>query len=119
MFSWLFGEYKKRVQIRQSDRSERNAVIRRIVTAAASTTPKPTAAQPNGGAGEVVGPFTVGAASVTPTESGGIPRDKVAERAYEIWVRNGRPTGTAERDWQQALRELAAEVAAPPVAAPS
>lgn len=117
MFSWLFGEYKKRVQIRQSDRSERNAVIRRIVTAAAHTTPKTTTAQPNGDAGDVVGPFTVNTAAVSPTDSGGIPRDKVAERAYEIWIQNGRPTGTAERDWQQALRELTAETSTPPVAA--
>lgn len=108
MFQWLFGDYQKRAQARQSDRSERNAVIRRIVTAAANTTPKAAAPQP----ADAVEPFDAPAA-VTPTESGGIPRDKVAERAYEIWVENGRPTGTVERDWAQAVRELSAQDAKP------
>jgi hypothetical protein len=107
MFQWLFGDGKKRA----TDRSERNAVIRRIVTAAANTTPKPKSAEP---AGEVLGPFTVSADN--PADGGGLARDKVAERAYDIWVRNGRPTGTAEHDWQQAVRELAAEQAPQPTA---
>jgi hypothetical protein len=41
-----------------------------------------------------------------------VPRDRVAARAYEIWVRNGRPEGTANRDWLQAEAELRAEHAA-------
>jgi hypothetical protein len=43
-----------------------------------------------------------------------VPRDRVAVRAYEIWVRNGRPEGTADRDWLQAEAELRAEHAAGP-----
>ncbi len=42
------------------------------------------------------------------------PRDRVAARAHEIWVRNGRPAGTADRDWFQAEAELRAGPAAEP-----
>ena len=35
-------------------------------------------------------------------------REKIAERAKQIWMRNGSPEGTAERDWAQAERELEA-----------
>jgi Protein of unknown function (DUF2934) len=111
MFGWILGNRAKREQFRQSDRSERNAVIRRIVTAAAETTPK---SPQRSTAGEVLGPFAVNAGCDDPTKSGDLPRDQVAERAYEIWVRNGRPTGTADRDWQDAMRELTAELAPPP-----
>ncbi|QEL20151.1 DUF2934 domain-containing protein [Limnoglobus roseus] len=118
MFQWLFGKLQKRAQVRQSDRSERNAVIRRIVTAAATTTPKREAAAD--AVGEVVGPLSVtAAAAVAATESGSIPRDKIAERAYEIWLQNGRPSGTVDRDWLQAEREIAAERDAKPDAAPA
>ncbi len=111
MFGWLLGNRTKREQFRQSDRSERNAVIRRIVTAAANTTPK---AAPRSLAAEAHGPFTLPVEHPTGFDSGNLPRDQVAERAYEIWVRNGRPTGTADRDWQDAVRELTAEQATPP-----
>jgi hypothetical protein len=37
-----------------------------------------------------------------------VPRDRVADRAYGIWLRNGRPEGTADRDWLQAEAELRA-----------
>jgi hypothetical protein len=102
MFGWIFGNRTKREQFRQSDRSERNAVIRRIVTAAAKTTQKPV---PRSLASEAQGPFSL----PTADDTGELPRDRIAERAYEIWVRNGRPTGTADRDWQDAVRELTAE----------
>ncbi len=115
MFRWLFGKLEKRAQVRQSDRSERNAVIRRIVTAAAITTQKREAVS-NEGASQVVGPLTANAVSAT--DSGGIPRDKVAERAYQIWMNNGCPTGTVERDWEQALREVAAELEPKPAPTP-
>jgi hypothetical protein len=39
-----------------------------------------------------------------------IPREKVAQRAYEIWVRKGRPFGTADQDWLQAEAEIRAEL---------
>lgn len=105
MMEWLFGKRAKGDQSRQTDRSERNAVIRRIVSAAAETTQKRADRSANG---EVIGPFAV---ELDPTASGNIPRDRIAERAYQIWIRNGRPTGTAEQDWQQAVRELSLELA--------
>ena len=38
-----------------------------------------------------------------------ISGELVGQRAFEIWVRNGRPLGTASADWQQAEAELRAE----------
>jgi hypothetical protein len=35
--------------------------------------------------------------------------DRVRERAYAIWEREGRPEGGAERHWSQAEQELRAE----------
>ena len=35
--------------------------------------------------------------------------DKVRERAYAIWEREGRPEGGAERHWAEAEEELRAE----------
>ncbi|MER8548044.1 DUF2934 domain-containing protein [Mesorhizobium sp. M0684] len=32
--------------------------------------------------------------------------EKIRQRAYEIWVREGRPHGEHERHWQQAKHEL-------------
>ncbi|MER8870591.1 DUF2934 domain-containing protein [Mesorhizobium sp. M0814] len=32
--------------------------------------------------------------------------EKIRQRAYEIWVREGRPHGAHERHWQQAKHEL-------------
>jgi hypothetical protein len=40
-----------------------------------------------------------------------IPQDRIAVRANESWIQNGRPDGTAERDWLQAEAELRAEYA--------
>ncbi len=112
MLGWIFGKRTKSEQFRQSDRTERNAVIRRIVTAAAETTQKRVDRSANG---DVIGPFVVHqSATDDPAASGDIPRDRIAERAYEIWVRNGRPTGTADRDWLEAARELSAELAPAP-----
>lgn len=31
---------------------------------------------------------------------------EVAERAYQLWVRKGRPPNSAEEDWLEAEREL-------------
>lgn len=43
-----------------------------------------------------------------------IPHDKIAARAYEIWVRKGRPHGLDAQNWLEAEAELRAEFAAPP-----
>ena len=42
------------------------------------------------------------------------PADKVAARAYEIWVRNGQPHGRDQQNWVDAEAELRAEFAANP-----
>jgi hypothetical protein len=53
------------------------------------------------------------AVSPAPRGTGGIevPREKIAGRAFEIWVRKGRPCGTSEQDWLEAEVELKAEQA--------
>ncbi len=38
-----------------------------------------------------------------------IPHDKIAMRAYERWVKRGRPHGTDVQDWLEAEAELKAE----------
>lgn len=38
-----------------------------------------------------------------------IPRDKIAARAYEIWVRRGQQPGSSVQDWLDAEAELRAE----------
>jgi hypothetical protein len=40
-----------------------------------------------------------------------IPHDKIAMRAYEKWVKRGRPHGTDLQDWAEAEAELKAEYA--------
>lgn len=39
-----------------------------------------------------------------------IPSDKIAQRAYDIWVSRGRPDGTAQEDWLTAESQLRAEM---------
>ena len=121
VFDWLFGRKKRS----QSDRTERNAVIRRIVTAAAKTGNKNLAdskvtilatLEPN--------EHDASNSSVNLVESVGkidapeIPQDRIAQRAYEVWVRRGRPSGTADRDWNEAVGELRTELAVAKPAAP-
>ena len=36
-------------------------------------------------------------------------RERIAERAHELWVRRGRPIGSPEIDWAAAEQELAEE----------
>jgi hypothetical protein len=38
-----------------------------------------------------------------------VPHEKIAMRAYEIWVKRGRPHGTDRQDWMEAEAELRAE----------
>lgn len=40
-----------------------------------------------------------------------VPHEKIAMRAYEKWVKRGRPDGTHMQDWLEAERELYAELA--------
>jgi hypothetical protein len=40
-----------------------------------------------------------------------IPHDKIAARAYEIWVRKGKPHGQDVKNWVEAEAELRAEFA--------
>jgi hypothetical protein len=39
-----------------------------------------------------------------------IPHDKIAMRAYEKWIKKGRPQGTHEQDWMEAETELRVEM---------
>ncbi len=41
-----------------------------------------------------------------------IPHDKIVARAYEIWVRKGKPHGQDFKNWTEAEAELRAEFAA-------
>ena len=43
-----------------------------------------------------------------------IPHDKIEARAYEIWVRKGKPHGQDLQNWTEAEAELRAEFAANP-----
>lgn len=99
--------------------TDRNAVIKRIVSAAsddpkksdsASGTekvPAPSAKTTD----EIPSPFT---RQNTPPPRPGltddIPPEKIAARAFEVWVRKGRPFGTSDQDWLAAEAELKAEL---------
>jgi hypothetical protein len=39
-----------------------------------------------------------------------IPQEKIAQRAYEKWIKRGRPQGTEVQDWLEAENELKAEL---------
>jgi hypothetical protein len=39
-----------------------------------------------------------------------IPHERIAQRAYEKWMKRGCPHGTAQQDWFEAERELMAEM---------
>jgi len=61
--------------------------------------------------------------SLTPPAEVSFPTDKIAARAYEIWVKKGRPHGADLENWTQAEAELRSEFAAnsppgPPVRKP-
>jgi hypothetical protein len=56
--------------------------------------------------------------AVAPPPSADIPRDKITARAYEIWVRKGKPHGRDFENWTEAEAELRAEFAAHPDAEP-
>lgn len=39
-----------------------------------------------------------------------IPQEKIAQRAYEKWIKRGRPQGTEMQDWLEAEGELKSEM---------
>ena len=45
-------------------------------------------------------PKTVWASETPPRE------DRIRRRAYEIWIKQGRPAGSELRDWLEAEREV-------------
>lgn len=47
-----------------------------------------------------------------------VPHDKVAMRAYEKWVKKGRPQGTSVQDWLEAEDELKIELTKGPQGQP-
>ncbi len=51
--------------------------------------------------------------AAAPPAGGGVPQEKIAERAYQIWLANGCPDGHAQEHWFQAERELRAAPPAP------
>jgi hypothetical protein len=48
-----------------------------------------------------------------------IPHEKIAMRAYEKWVKRGRPNGSDRQDWLEAEAELRVEYARTPGATPT
>jgi hypothetical protein len=40
-----------------------------------------------------------------------VPHERIAQRAYEKWMKRGCPHGTDVQDWIEAERELVAEIA--------
>ncbi len=52
--------------------------------------------------------------ATSPTASSGshvkVPHEKIAMRAYEKWVKRGRPHGSHVQDWLDAERELQTEM---------
>jgi hypothetical protein len=42
-----------------------------------------------------------------------VPHERIAMRAYEKWVKRGRPQGTALQDWIEAEAELMKELSRP------
>lgn len=50
-------------------------------------------------------------ATSQPTPHLMVPHEKIATRAYERWIKKGRPQGTQVQDWLEAEAELKAELA--------
>jgi hypothetical protein len=46
-----------------------------------------------------------------PTQHLMVPHEKIAMRAYERWIKKGRPQGTHVQDWLEAEAELKVEQA--------
>ena len=94
MLGWIFGKRTKCEQFRQSDRTERNAVIRRIVTAAAETTQKRVDRSANG---DVIGPFVVNPSSADDPSAKPVGScQRYREHAATLAVRGPREETPAE-----------------------
>jgi hypothetical protein len=39
-----------------------------------------------------------------------VPHEKIAQRAYEKWLKRGQPTGSSDQDWFDAEKELIQEM---------
>jgi len=61
----------------------------------------------------VARPLTPGMPATTPPplSSASVPREKIAMRAYEKWLKNGCPHGCDRQHWMEAEDELKAELA--------
>ncbi len=46
--------------------------------------------------------------AAAPPAGGAVTRERIAERAYQIWQESGRPHGRDQEHWLQAERELGA-----------
>jgi hypothetical protein len=49
-------------------------------------------------------------ATAQPSQPVNVPREKIAQRAYEKWLKKGRPQGTDVQDWLEAEAELKVEI---------
>jgi hypothetical protein len=103
--------------------TDRNEVIKRVVAGAVEDTKKvEPAAKADSGPTTAIAeppavpvPTAVEPAKPTPAVAPvQLPRDKIAQRAFEIWVRKGRPVGTSDQDWLQAEQELQRELQGQP-----
>lgn len=99
-------------------RTDRNAVIQRVVAAAARESKErlngdstPTLQSPAASNELPQAEPSVVAAQLLGRDDADetIPGELIGRRAHEIWLRNGRPSGTAAQDWIQAEAELRAE----------
>jgi hypothetical protein len=52
----------------------------------------------------------VGVQAPTATKTVKITREQIAQRAHEIWVKNGCKHGQDEQNWLEAERQLKAEM---------
>ena len=89
--------------------TDRNAVIKRVVAGASEEAKKTD----SGVVATVEAPAPTESLRPTPPPSASplvLPRDKIAQRAFEIWVRKGRPFGTSDHDWLEAEAELQREL---------
>jgi hypothetical protein len=95
MGSMVFKWIKKlsRSPKRYRDDSALIAVTQQVAAAALTATPPPVR--------------TMAPPPARPAE---ITSEMIAQRAYEIWVRKGRPAGTADQDWLDAEAQLRAEL---------
>jgi len=58
----------------------------------------------------------MGTSSNQQQPSSAIPQEKIAQRAYEKWIKRGRPVGDGMQDWVEAENELKQEFQKNPAA---